>query len=205
MTANPLEALRGRLDVSRETLDRLELYAALLRKWTPKINLVAPSTLDDLWERHLVDSAQLVPHISAQTGHLCDLGSGGGLPGIVIGCFKPDLSITMIESDQRKATFLRTAARDLGLTVAVRSERIEKAAPAAAQVVSARALAPLPRLLPWVDRHLTEGGTALLLKGRNVKEELSAAQSDWDFEVEEKPSITSEDSSLLVMRNLRRV
>lgn len=192
------------LIVSRETGERLEEYAALLRKWTPKINLIAPSTIQDLWQRHILDSAQLA-RLAPKAAHTwTDLGSGGGLPGIVISILLPETRTTLIESDQRKATFLRTCVRELSLNTDILSNRIEEATPQAADVVTARALAPLPRLIPLVFQHIGPDGIALLPKGQNHEEEISLARQDWCFDLESHTSHTNQDAKILRLERIRR-
>ena len=194
------------LDLPRATLDRLEALDALVRRWTERINLVAPSTLPDLWTRHIADSAQLWSLAPAGLETWADLGSGGGFPGLVIAALTADAGhprVTLIESDGRKCAFLRTAARELGLSVTVLDRRVEAAAPQGAAVVSARALAPLPALLPLVARHLAPGGIALLPKGRDFAAELDAARAaGWRFEAEAMPSVTDPVARILRLRTL---
>ena len=196
-------------DVSRETTERLHAYADLLRHWNERVNLVAMSTIPQLWQRHIVDSAQLLAHSPARAASWVDLGSGAGLPGIVIACltrqFRPELCLTMIESDRRKCAFLTTAARKLDLNVAVISQRIEIADQQMSNVVSARALAPLTKLLPLVARHLAPGGVAILPKGRAFREEIAAALVSWSFSYEIHPSRTSQDSVILKLEAPIRV
>ncbi|GAA0297244.1 16S rRNA (guanine(527)-N(7))-methyltransferase RsmG [Rhodovulum strictum] len=197
-------------DVSRETSERLAGFAALLRKWNPVINLVARSTLDALEERHLVDSAQLFQHLPPSARRWADLGSGGGFPGLVIAILAaeqaPDLTVELIESDQRKATFLRTAARELGLgNVTVLAERIESLPPRHADVISARALAPLTELLDHAERHLAEDGIALFPKGARHGEELDAALASWRFDVQKIPSTTDPQAVILKIGGIARV
>ncbi|MBL3568266.1 16S rRNA (guanine(527)-N(7))-methyltransferase RsmG [Rhodovulum sulfidophilum] len=197
-------------DVSRETSERLSAYAALLRKWNPAINLVARSTLDDLETRHFKDSAQLFGLCPTDARHWVDLGSGGGFPGLVIAILArelaPDLHVTLIESDQRKAAFLRTVCRDLGVAATnVIDSRIESAKPQGADVLSARALAPLPRLLDYADRHLAPGGVALFPKGARFAEELDAALASWRFDVQNHPSKTDPQAVVLKLGGIARV
>ncbi len=196
------------VDVSRETLDQLQQFAALLGKWTRRINLVAPATLPDLWDRHIVDSAQLFALAPASARNWVDLGSGGGLPGMVCAILAreglPGCRFTLIESDTRKAAFLMTAARDLDLAVTVLPRRAEDVPPLQADIVSARALAPLDRLVPLVVRHLAQDGVALLPKGRNHAQELAAAQQEWQFEHTSQPSLTDPLARLLLIREIRR-
>ena len=151
-------------DVSRETRQRLEILVETLERWQKAINLVGRNTLDGVWKRHIVDSAQAVPLIPAEAKTLADLGSGGGFPGLVIAAMRPDLDITMIESDARKAAFLGEASRKMGLAKPPKLviKRIEVAPPANAEVVTARALAPLAQLLEWSDRHRMDTTLSLI-------------------------------------------
>lgn len=187
-------------DVSRETMDRLKGFESLVRKWSPKINLVAPSTLDQLWQRHIEDSAQLYTLVR-KTGSWLDIGSGGGFPGMVCRILaaetEPDRPFSFIESDTRKCVFLRTAIRELGLNGKVFNARIEKVSPQNAAVVSARALAPLDRLLPYVARHLAQNGTALLQKGNNWQSEVQSARKTWHFDCEAVESKTEQGAVIL--------
>lgn len=181
------EGALSRLGVSRETTDRLKSLEALLAKWNPAINLVAKSTIAEAWDRHILDSAQLYGHAPARVSHWVDLGSGGGFPGLVIAALAQELDparrVALVESDQRKATFLREAARQLGLTVSVLADRIESVPPLGADVLSARALAPLTTLCGFAQRHLAPEGVALFPKGATHQQELAEAGRDWRFDV----------------------
>lgn len=194
------------MDVSRETIADLEAFAALTTKWTPKINLIAKSTVGDIWNRHIVDSVQLYQFAPENFETWADLGSGGGYPGIVMAILakekQPNAQFHLIESDQRKTTFLRTATRELGLNVTVQSERIEEAPPVSADIVSARALAALSGLLPLVHRHVKPNGVCLLHKGKQAAQEIADAQKNWSFELEEHASITDPDARLLAIRRI---
>ncbi|MGY6548186.1 MAG: 16S rRNA (guanine(527)-N(7))-methyltransferase RsmG [Roseinatronobacter sp.] len=196
------------VDVSRETLDKLEHYSDLLARWNPKINLVAPSTLSDAWERHFADSAQVLALAPKDAGSWVDLGSGGGFPGLVCAILgaelMPDCKFALIESDQRKAAFLMTVVRDVKLPITVHAERIERIAPAGAEVVSARALAPLSQLLVFVTRHLSPSGVALLQKGKGHAEELATAQQEWQFKETSTPSQTDEQARVLILKDITR-
>ena len=193
------------LDVSRETLARLEALAELTRKWTARINLVAPSSVPDLWNRHIRDSAQLYA-LAPPFVHWADLGSGGGFPGLVIAALAEGTQrTTLIESDRRKATFLRAAIRELHLPAEVIAARIESAPPQSADIVSARALAPLPELLAYATRHLRPGGVALFPKGAARSEEISAARAGWDFCLTETRSITLPEAAVLRIERIVRV
>nr|WP_090732691.1 16S rRNA (guanine(527)-N(7))-methyltransferase RsmG [Paracoccus homiensis] len=188
------------MHVSRETTARLDAYQDLIRKWNPRINLVAPSTLDDLKGRHIDDCLQLAAQVSAVSGSWVDIGSGGGFPGIVlaIALADQDLLITLIESDQRKSTFLRTAIRELDLKNAqVLTARIEQATRQNADYLSARALAPLPRLMPYLTRHLGANGQAWLMKGQRWQDEVDEARQAWAFDVESYESVTQPGAAIL--------
>ncbi len=199
----------ARFDVSRETRDRLALYADLLCKWTPVINLVSKSTLPDLWTRHFADSAQVLQIAGPVQGRWADLGSGGGFPGMVVAILAaethPGLSVTCVESDQRKATFLRTVARETGVAAEVISKRIETVPPLAAKVVSARALAPLIDLIAYTEPHLAPGGFALFLKGTGQAQEIEAALASWSFQLDTFASRTDPASAILKLRSIARV
>ena len=196
-------------NVSRETQLRLERYAETLRKWNPKINLVSKSTLDDLWERHFEDSLQLVSHIKPDTGHLVDMGSGGGFPGLVVGLVAAETGnpsrTTLIESDQRKSAFLRTVLRETESKATILTERIEEAPPQNAEVLTARALADLSKLLSFSERHLAANGTALFLKGKNWREEIKTAQETWHFQWNAVESKTNPEAVLLEIGEISRV
>jgi 16S rRNA (guanine527-N7)-methyltransferase len=195
--------------VSRETLERLRRYAALLEKWTPVINLVARSTLPRLWTRHFLDSAQLLDHAPDGARIWADLGAGGGFPGLVVAILaaesRPALRVTLVESDARKSAFLLTAAREIGVDVRVETARAEELAPLGADVVSARALAPLHRLLPLAERHLAPGGVCLFPKGAAHEQEIAEALASWRFEVQKLPSRTDPAAVILKIGGLARV
>ena len=195
------------LDVSRETQDRLRAFEALVLKWTPKINLVSKNDQAHIWDRHIADSLQ----VAAQGGpvdHWVDLGSGGGFPALVVGIYAkeawPRTSFTLIESDQRKSAFLRTAIRELGLNAKVLSERIETAAPQNADILSARALADLTTLLDFSDRHLRKDGVALFQKGASWQKEVDAARKSWSFDCEAIKSHTHDAAVILKIEGVSR-
>ena len=187
---------------------RLEEYAALLAKWNPVINLVSKSTLPDVWQRHMRDSAQLWPLCPKGARLWVDMGSGGGFPGIVIAILAaelaPEMRVILIESDQRKATFLRTVAQTLGLELRVESQRAEDVPPLGADVVSARALTALSGLLPLAQRHLAENGVAIFPKGQSAAQELTDALELWQFAVTKTPSETDHQAVVLQIRDIAR-
>ncbi|QDL93603.1 16S rRNA (guanine(527)-N(7))-methyltransferase RsmG [Paroceanicella profunda] len=196
-------------DVSRETLAALEAYAALIRKWSPKINLVAASTLTDIWSRHFSDSAQIFRHGPQGARSWLDLGSGGGLPGLVVAILAreamPELVVTLVESDVRKCVFLREVIRQLGLSVPVKTMRIEALPAGQYDVISARALAALPALLAYAEPLLAPGGKCLFLKGEKVESELTLAAADWHIEVEQIESLTDPNARILSISEVHRV
>lgn len=195
-------------NVSRETYEALLTFSAMTKKWTKKINLIAPSTVDDIWNRHFVDSAQLMTYAPKAIQSWADLGSGGGFPGIIIAILakehSPTTHISLIESDQRKATFLRVAARELDLNISIYPQRIDAVTPQGADVVSARALMSLCNLLPHLHNHLKPDGIAILHKGRRFADELKEAKSDWDFELAQYPSITDPEARILILKGITR-
>lgn len=188
-------------DVSRETCARLDAYTVILERWNARINLVARSTLDAVWVRHIRDSAQLLHLAPEGAARWIDLGSGAGLPGLPVAAIaaekRPGLRVTLVESDTRKAAFLATAARTMGLDVIVDPRRIEDIAPAAFDVVSARALAPLDRLCRLAHRFSGPGTVFLFPKGAGVDSELTAAAANWHIHAERVASRTDPAAAVL--------
>lgn len=194
-------------DVSRGTLDRLESYARLLAQWQAKINLVAPGTLPEIWHRHFADSAQLVRFAPAGVKTWLDLGSGAGFPGLVVATLlaeKGQCHITLCESDTRKAAFLADVKRKLGLAVDIIPARIETDSThgtvGRVDVVSARALAPLQRLVPLAAPFFHEQTVGLFPKGREAEKEIAEAAIAWQFEAELQPSLTDREGRIAVIR-----
>ena len=202
LTAEGFRTLTG---VSRETLDRLQAYAGLLSEWQRAVNLVAASTLADLWRRHMLDSAQLASLLPPDTRSLVDLGSGAGFPGLVLAILGVP-EVHLIERDQRKAVFLREAARITGVAprVAIHAVDIAAAPALTADVVSARALAPLDRLLPLARRFCRPDTVCLFLKGQDIDKELTAATRTATFAVERCPSLSDPRGTVLRLEGLGR-
>lgn len=218
------EAFARHFAVSRETVQRLETYAALLAQWQQTINLVAPGTLADIWSRHFADSAQLFRLIPHGARRLVDLGSGAGFPGLVLAIMAGDdqrggregasstapshgLRVTLVESDQRKAAFLREVSRKLGIAVDIELARIEiistRVNVERFDVITSRALAPLPRLLEMSRPFFESATVALFLKGRDVESEVEDARKLWSFSLELVPSMTNAEARVAVIRDVR--
>jgi 16S rRNA (guanine527-N7)-methyltransferase len=197
------EEFQGKTGVSRETLDRLRAYADLLVKWQLRINLVGPDTVPNLWQRHFLDSAQVFPILPQPIHRLVDMGCGAGFPGLVLAVMGvPD--VHLIESDARKCAFLREAARITGTQVTVHNARIEAVAPLGADVVTARALAPLDKLLNWAERHLLPQGHCVFLKGKGGEDELTTASKEWNITFEQVRSQTDPSGTILHLKEVRR-
>lgn len=205
MAVRPLsrEAFGEQLGVSRETLQRLTVYLDLLQRWQPAINLVGPGTLADPWRRHILDSAQLTAHLPAAAPNLVDLGSGAGFPGMVLALLGVR-GVHLVEGDRRKAQFLREAARATGAPATIHAERIEQIQGWQAAVVTARAVAPLPRLLELADRFLVSDSVCLFLKGSSVERELTSARVSWHMVSETFPSLSEPLGTVLKLRGIRR-
>lgn len=197
------EQFQIKTGVSRETLGRLRAYADLLVKWQAKINLVGPDTIPNLWQRHFLDSAQVFPILPQSIHRLVDMGCGAGFPGLVLAVMGvPD--VHLIESDARKCAFLREAARITGTPVTIHNARIEAVAPLEADVVTARALAPLEKLLNWAEPHLLPQGHCVFLKGKGGEDELTQASKEWNITFERIASQSDPSGTILHLREVRR-
>jgi 16S rRNA (guanine527-N7)-methyltransferase len=209
--------------VSAETLARLSAYEALLKQWQKAVNLVAPGTLGDIWHRHFADSAQLVPLAPSGVRTWTDLGAGGGFPGLVCAIVLADaafldrrtaegLHVTLIESDTRKAAFLREVVRATGPLPGIDLEILPARAESVKtqvnfllpRVVSARAIAPLEKLLALAFPLSPRGTTGLFSKGKEVAQEIDAAKKTWNFDVDLVPSVTEGSGRIAVITNLER-
>lgn len=193
------------LNVSRETIDKLEIYLKLLIKWQKAINLVSSKTLPDAWNRHFVDSAQLLPLIPKHVKTIADIGSGAGFPGVVLAILRPDIEVHLIESDEKKCQFMRTVSRETNVKIHVHPKRIEQAHDVARpDMISARALASLEELfgyvLPWAEQN--NELTMLFLKGERSADEIEHARTKYSFDVEHFDSETDGNASILRIANL---
>ena len=189
--------------VSRETLARLEAYAELLTRWSERINLIGRDTLADLWRRHMLDSAQLLPLVPDNARSLIDLGSGAGFPGLVLAILGVR-GVELVEADSRKAAFLREAARISEANVAIRPCRIAAVPRHAVDVVTARALAPLARLLDLAWPFIAPATICLFLKGERAEEELTAARKRWTMSMSMQPSIADPRGVVLHLSEIVR-
>ena len=191
--------------VSRETSDMLGEFARLVEKWNPAINLVSKSSLDNLWDRHILDSVQVYQH-APQSKIWLDIGSGGGFPGIVAAIIaksqSPETRFVLIESDLRKGVFLKTAIRQFDLNAEVITDRIENVPHVGADIVSARALAGLETLLSFVAMHLATNGVGLLPKGAIADQEIEAARKKWRFQCEKIQSKTDSQAFILKVKDI---
>jgi 16S rRNA (guanine527-N7)-methyltransferase len=194
-------------NVSRETAKRLEAFVALLLDWQRKTNLIAPSTVPEIWTRHVADSLQLLD-LAPDAKTWIDLGSGGGFPGLVIACaLRPPAIVHLVESNSKKAAFLREAVRVTGAPARVHATRIEDFSAQfqdAADIVTARALAPLPKLLELIEPFVKRGAKALLLKGQDVEAELTESSKYWKVAAELVPSKTDPKGRIMIVRGLER-
>lgn len=201
--------IAGMLDVSRETFAALSVFREMLTKWGRRIDLIGPRELSRFWRRHALDSLQLLRHGPASATHFADLGSGAGFPGIVLAIQlreRAGARIVLHESDGRKAAFLRQAIAALAVPCRVEQARIEAAPTLEAEIVTARALAPLPLLLDYakVVMH-NKNGCGLFLKGRDVAAELTLAANSWNFTAQQIPSLADPKGVVLRVEALSRV
>jgi len=188
--------------ISRETFQALELYEAMLREWNQKFNLIGNSTLPEIWTRHFLDSAQIMSYIPEETQSLADMGSGAGFPGIVLSILGVP-EVHLIESVGKKAVFLYEIVKALDLNVAVHQGRVEDMHNFKADIITARALKPLPELIKLANPLMHKGSFGIFLKGKNVLEELTESAQSWTFDFAKSPSISDPSGSVLIIKNLR--
>jgi 16S rRNA (guanine527-N7)-methyltransferase len=198
------EAFAQAFDVPRGTIDALARYEKELISWQSRMNLVGPATLDDIWDRHFVDSAQLTRLIPKGKSWL-DIGAGGGFPGLVLAALDWG-SVTLVESVTKKCRFLEVIRDELGLgNVTVLNARVEQLPTLGIEVATARAAAPLVTLFDWSIRHVRPGGTYVFPKGRRWAEEVASARTKFLFDLETFPSMTDPDARILVAHNVKRL
>ena len=206
MTEDDARRALSDLDVSRETLSRIERVVDLLAEWRKKLNLVGPREMEHVWARHVLDSAQLLP-IVGHAPNILDIGSGAGFPGLILACdcVDTDGHVAMVESVGKKCAFLSTVIADLSLPARVHNKRVEALDPAPVDFVTARALAPLPKLLSYTAPWIGAGATGLFFKGEHWRDELTDAQEYWTLAYETIPSVTSETGVILKIMEAKRV
>ena len=190
------------LNVSRETIDKFRAYLTLLEKWQARINLVANSTLAEAWQRHILDSGQLAAFYPPQTKNIMDVGSGAGFPGLVL-AIMGGVTVDLVESDQRKAVFLSTVIRELELPAKVHNQRIETLPQLFPDVITARALAPVPKLLKIIENQLSPKSVCLFLKGAAVQDELTNLQTYSTMDARTHPSLSGPTGVVLELKNSR--
>ena len=198
----------ARFNVSRESLDRLQIYVRLLLDWQKHINLIAPSTIGDVWQRHVIDSLQLLPLIPPNVKAIADLGSGAGLPALILAATQSAI-VHMYEANSKKAAFLSEALRQMKCAGVVHRERLEpRKAPLkmpVVQVVTARAFAPLPLLLDLAAPFLQSGAIGLFHKGQDIDTELTEAAKHWQITLESIPSVTDPYAVILTVKEITHV
>ena len=193
--------------VSRETLSRLDAFEALLIRWQSSFNLVGPRTLSEFWDRHVLDSLQLVDLAPATALRWTDIGSGAGFPGLVLAatlCERPASHIRLIEPNHKRAAFLREVARAMIAPVSVVASKVEDAPVEPCDIVTARAVAPLVDLLGMAQPYLAKGAEGLFLKGQDIVSELTQASRYWNIQAEIVPSRSDERGRILVVKEVRR-
>lgn len=195
------ENFLSKFSVSHETAQKFDRYAELLTEWNEKFNLVAASTIPDLWTRHVLDSAQLKTYINDDKNSLIDLGSGAGFPGIVLSLLGiPD--VHLVESIRKKAKFLTTVVEELKLDAVVHNARAESLKGLKADIVTARAVAPLKELVNLSKPFLKKDSVCLFLKGKSVENELAESQKYLTYKCERHPSLSDPSGSILLIRDL---
>jgi len=200
------EEFADKIHVSRETLDRLKIHVGLLSDWSARHNLVSRRSLDDVWRRHVWDSAQLAAFVPQNATKIVDLGSGAGFPGLILAALLGDrMSVTLYEATRKKAEFLAHAARAMRLKVEIRNRRIEDEENQPYDVVTARALAPLGALLGYSERFCVRRTVCLFLKGQSVAAELTEARKSWRMKVSQHQSATDPTGVILEIRELGHV
>jgi len=192
------------LNVSRETLDRLKRYTEFLLKWQRAINLIGSSTAHNIWRRHILDCGQLYPFLPVEKQPIVDIGSGAGLPGLVLAILGAQ-DVRLIESDSRKCVFLREAARHAEANVSVIESRAEKVKNLTAGVLTARAVAPLTDLIELSKFMIKPNTISIFLKGKSIESELVDLKTNWNLKLEVHPSKTSPDGAIVRMESVTRV
>ncbi len=196
-------------DVPRETIEKLSLFEILLTKWNKTINLVAPSTIPNIWHRHFIDSAQLFAHKPATAHTWLDIGSGAGFPAVVLAILSQNtenpVEFTLVESDQRKCAFLMTVSNELGLELTILPERVESLPAQKYDVISARAVASVEKLLEMSERFVEQNTICFFPKGAKYESELTEARKIWHIECNQLKSLTDANAVILCIESFARV
>jgi len=190
-------------DLHPEIETRLKLYHSLLLKWQKSLNLISPSTIEDSWNRHFTDSAQLAKYISIKNPVIVDLGSGGGFPGMVL-AIMVEGSFHLVESDNKKCIFLREVSRETKTKTIIHNNRIENISIPHIDYITSRACASVSQLLSWSQNLVSHETRCLFLKGKNYSIEIDEANKEWHFDVDLHPSITEKESAILELSHIRR-
>lgn len=200
------QAVFDQLNVSQAVQSKLNTYVALLEEWQGKMNLVSDSTLPVVWTRHILDSAQVERYLTPSDRVILDLGSGAGFPALVLAILdeSKNRTVHLVESDGKKCSFLQAVADACGLQVVIHNERIEKMAVFKADVITARALAALDKLVNYAKPFIGERTRCLFLKGKKADEELNLCAKKFVFAVEKHPSITSEEGRILCLTGVKK-
>lgn len=194
------------LDLSPQAVRKLDLYVTMLEEWQAKMNLVSDSTLPIVWTRHILDSAQVEQHLNPDDKIIVDFGSGAGFPGLVLAILDENKKriIHLIESDGKKCSFLKAVAETCGLNVVVHHERIEKMTVFKADVITARALAALDKLLVYAKPFIGNHTRCLFLKGKKADEELKACTRKFTFSLQKYASVTSDEGQILCLTEVKK-
>lgn len=196
-------AFADALQLDEATLARFDAYAALLEKWQARINLVGPATLPALWSRHFLDSAQIALARGPAPDRLVDIGTGAGFPGLVLALLWPETQVHLIDSDQRKMAFCRQVALATGIRPVFHVKRADSVPAFEADMITARACAPLEKLVPWAHRFSGPNSEFWFLKGREASAELTALEKSWTVEISRTPSRTEPSASLVRLTRIR--
>ena len=187
------------LNVSRETAAKLEVYVRLLEKWQQRINLVSSKTLPYIWQRHILDCAQLTAHLPTRSGRIMDIGAGAGLPGVILAILT-ECEVHLVESDAKKVAFMHTALAEIDVPAFIHHARIEELPPLNSDVITARALAPLSKLIQLTQMQDHPGLSYLFLKGKGVNQELTELSTSSKLRAVSYPSITDRDASIIYLK-----
>ncbi len=205
---NDKDAFIKEFNVSRETIEKFEIYETQLKKWAPKINLISLSTIDDIWARHFNNSAQILKKFDKLPKSIIDFGTGAGFPGLVLAIFIAneieEYKVTLVDENHKRISFLRETARAMGLRIEILHSKVEALVPQKYEILTARAFAPLDKLLDLSHTYAQEGARLLFPKGKDVKNEIEIAQRKWNFNFEIEVFDKNSGSCILEILELER-